>query len=404
MSRHVLLMTASLPYPPQQGGALRVLGILYGLAAAGYRITLLSFSDSVTTSDTPLAAHCDQIALVPPPKRTRLQRLRDLIFSRKPDIEGRQQSPQMTQKLTDLLQSGSFDYIQFEGIEVAAYSKLARKLAPQSRIIYDAFNAEADLQRVIAAIDRQDIRRLPAAIYSTIQAQRLERFERNICQNVDAVVAVSEEDAKLLSQFRTDQHIYTVPNGIHFADYQRKEATVQLAENSLVFTGKMDYRPNVDAMLWFVEAILPIVQQQVRCHLYIVGQKPHSRLKYLHQHPDVTITGWVDSVIPYLRGAAVYIAPLRMGSGTRLKLLEAMASGCAIVATPIAAAGLQTDALEQISISDAPAIFADNIVALLQNPHQCQAIGEAAKQYVKNHYDWSVLIPKLLMAYEDLSQ
>src|SRR5690606_23656791 len=110
---------------------------------------------------------------------------------------------------------------------------------------------------------------------------------------------------------------------------------------ALIFTGKMDYRPNVDAMLWFASDILPQVRSIMPdVRLYVVGQKPHPRLEVLRDHDHIVLTGWVPEVTPYLHAAAVYIAPLRMGSGTRLKILEAMAAGCAIVATTLAAAGL----------------------------------------------------------------
>src|SRR5690606_14010977 len=121
----------------------------------------------------------------------------------------------------------------------------------------------------------------------------------------------------------------------------------------LVFTGKMDYRPNIDAMRWFSETILPLVQEAVPdVHLYIVGQKPHKSLESLRDAPHIDLTGWVPNVQPFLQAADVYIAPLRMGSGTRLKLLEAMAAGCAVVATTVAASGLDNTVKRSLILAD----------------------------------------------------
>jgi glycosyltransferase involved in cell wall biosynthesis len=179
---------------------------------------------------------------------------------------------------------------------------------------------------------------------------------------------------------------------------------MDLGPNALVFTGTMDYRPNVDAMLWFTEAVLPQVLAKVPdAHLYIVGKNPHPRLAHLHHVPGITLTGRVDSTVPYLHAASVYTAPLRMGSGTRLKLLEAMSAGCAIVSTTIAAAGLQADVKSSMVIADEPAALVDAIVALLGDGARRGTLGQAARQSVARRYDWPVIIPRLLHVYEGIS-
>jgi polysaccharide biosynthesis protein PslH len=163
----------------------------------------------------------------------------------------------------------------------------------------------------------------------------------------------------------------------------------------------MDYRPNVDAMLWFTQSVLPHVRRAVPdVKLFIVGQMPHPRLDSLRVDPNITLTGRVDSVQPYLNG--VYIAPLRMGSGTRLKLLEAMASGCAIVATPTAAAGLNAQAKDTMRITADPLEMAQAVVQLLQSPAARHELGTRARDKVRQFYDWSVLIPRLLMVYKEI--
>jgi polysaccharide biosynthesis protein PslH len=165
----------------------------------------------------------------------------------------------------------------------------------------------------------------------------------------------------------------------------------------------MDYRPNVDAMLWFASAILPLIQPHVLdVHLTIVGQKPHPRLEALRDQNNITLTGWIPAVQPYLHAASLYIAPLRMGSGTRLKILEAMASGCAVVATSTAASGLLPEVKQALVITDTEREFADAVVSLLQNPAQRRELGQAAQTVIKQFYDWSVIIPRLLTVYREI--
>jgi glycosyltransferase involved in cell wall biosynthesis len=238
-----------------------------------------------------------------------------------------------------------------------------------------------------------------------------------MCRLADAVIAVSPEDADALRGFRDDGVVHIVSSGIFVEDYHNPTpspspyhregelaSTLSTQHYSLVFTGKMDYRPNVDAMLWFADEILPLIQREISdIRLIIVGQQPHTRLDALRQNPAVTLTGWVDSVLPYLHEAAVYVAPLRMGSGTRLKLLEAMAMGCAIVATNIAAAGLTDEVKRARCIADEAESFAQAVVDLLRDAPRRDMMGDEARHAIRVHYDWSAIMPRLFAVYDTLT-
>jgi glycosyltransferase involved in cell wall biosynthesis len=401
----ILLLTPSLPYPPHQGGALRNFGILRGLHDAGHSISLLSFSDTPAgeTAGTPLPQLCRHVETIAPPPRPRLRRLGDLVFSAQPDLAGRLESPGFRTRLRELLSHTSFDLIQFEGLEMAIYMAQARQQQPSAKLVYDAHNAEYALQRVIASVESANRSRLPAALYSRIQAQRITRFERSICAQADAVIAVSAEDAEALRPFRPDSQVHVLANGIFTDDYAAPQQTVELGGTPLVFTGKMDYRPNIDAVQWFTSAILPRIHAECAdARLYVVGQKPHASLDALRADPAVELTGWVAQVQPFLHAAHVYVAPLRMGSGTRLKILEAMASGCAVVATSAAVAGLSPEARDALIVADTETAFAASVVRLLQHPEQRQALAYTAQAVVRKAYDWSALIPGLLNIYREI--
>ncbi len=170
----ILFITASLPYPPQQGGALRTYGLLHGLHQAGHELTLLSFSDATNGSyiGTPLETFCSQIETVTTPSRSKSDRLRDLFLSTAPDIARRLYSPPFETRLKELVNSKHFDLIQFEGIEVACYLPIIRQMGTPAKLVYDAFNAEAAMQYAIFEIDRGNPRRWPAAGYSLVQSRR----------------------------------------------------------------------------------------------------------------------------------------------------------------------------------------------------------------------------------------
>jgi glycosyltransferase involved in cell wall biosynthesis len=398
----ILLITADLPYPSESGAAIRNMGIIRGLTGAGRRITLLSFAEQTPEPDSnPLFQFCETLHTVATPHHRKLKRVIKLLLSDSADMEFRLASAEFERRLRRILREKAFDLIQFSGIELGRYLPIIRANRRGAKVVYDALNAEAELQRVVAQVDRGDSRRLPAAIYSTVQSQRLIDYERTICQNVDAIIAVSEEDGDFLKRYG-GAPIYVLANGIAVADYasppdSRREAY------QLVFSGKMDYRPNVDAVEWFYRAVLPGIHKRFpQMSLLVVGRNPHARIQQFAADERVKVTGWVDSIQPYLHRAAIYVVPLRMGSGTRLKILQAMAAGCAVVSTSIGAAGLNEEVRGALSIADGAQNFAEAVGALLQDEGRRRELGIQAERQVKKHHDWGSLIPDLLDAYAEL--
>jgi glycosyltransferase involved in cell wall biosynthesis len=162
----------------------------------------------------------------------------------------------------------------------------------------------------------------------------------------------------------------------------------------------MDFRPNVDAVLWFARQVLPRVREQAPdARFLIVGQRPHRRLDELRADPAITLTGRVDDVRPYIARAAAYVAPLRIGGGTRLKLLEAMAMGKAIVSTRLGAEGYPVSDRQQLMLTDAPDEFAAAVVDLLREPRRREALGQTARAFVEQKYDWRAIVPIVEAAY-----
>ncbi len=410
MSKRILFLTPQLPYPLHQGTALRNFGLIDGLAQRAHQVALLSFlePDQPPAHDTPLAALCEPLVTVPaPPPRSRAQRLADLVVGHA-DMARRLWSEPFLEAFEALLASRTFDVIHFEGLEMAAYLRpvwpLILEEAADTLIVYDAHNAEHALQQRIAQQDARSPLRWPAAFYSAIQARRLERFESLICLAVDHVLACSKTDAVHLAQLQQPTPITVIPNAISVEDYEQPPAEeVDIPRPSLVFTGKMDFRPNVDAALWFASQILPRVREAVPdAHFTIVGQRPHPRLDALRGNPSVTLTGRVPEIQPYIAAADVYVAPLRMGSGTRLKLLEAMAMGRAVVSTRLGAEGLDAVNGRHLLLADMPDDFARAVVALLRNAKRRRDMGESAAALVRERYDWSVVIPRLAEVYDQV--
>jgi polysaccharide biosynthesis protein PslH len=192
-----------------------------------------------------------------------------------------------------------------------------------------------------------------------------------------------------------------VPNGVDTNFNQRESVEpIDLPPHALVFTGTMDFRPNVDAVLWFAREVLPLVRQTIPgAHFVIVGQRPHARLNELRAEPAITITGAVEDTRPYIAAAAAYVIPLRMGGGTRLKLLEAMSMAAPIVSTTLGAEGFPIAPGRELLLADDPASFARSIVDLIQQPEQGQVLGRVARSFVVEQYDWRQIVPEFEEVY-----
>jgi glycosyltransferase involved in cell wall biosynthesis len=411
---------------------MRNFGLIKGLAER-HQISLLSFDEhrqsQLTRIAAPLLTLCHTVETVPtPPPRPTRQRALDTFAHRLPDMALRLVSSAYATRLAVWLARDRFDVVQVEGIEMAPYMDLLLDNGHQSpRIVFDDHNCEYMLQRSYALVDARAPRRWAGALYSLVQWQKLRHYEANVCRHAHHVVAVSETDVRALQQLVPGLNVTLVPNGIDTTQYQASPANSEPAVKSsqpptLVFTGKMDFRPNVDAVRWFAEAIWPKVRAEVPdAQFYAVGQRPHPQLDHLRADPSITLTGWVEDMRPYITQATVYVAPLRMGSGTRLKLLEAMALGKAIVSTRLGAEGLssitpthhatnvhrdgplgdQTNgnpALVLVNDND-PKAFADTVVAVLRDPTRRFALGAAARALVEANYDWRVIIPRLEALY-----
>lgn len=402
----LLFLTPQLPYPPYQGTTLRNFNILKNLAGQ-YEIHLLTFGERSALDGSPLCDLVTRVELTPLPRRALLQRAAETFSHPLPDMARRLASPALEQKLRALLAENSYVALQIEGIEMAnAWLEARRARSPQTlRVVFDDHNAEWTLQRTAYETDRQNPRRAHAALYSRIQTGKLRAFERAVCLAADAVVAVSEPDAQALTALDARIRPIVIPNGVDVEQYVPSDAVCAkpLAEWSLVFTGKMDFRPNIDAAVWFARDILPRVRQHIPlAHIVFVGQKPAPAVTALNKWPGVEVTGMVPDTRPYIADAAVYVVPLRMGSGTRLKMLEAMAMGKAIVSTSFGAAGIECVNEREVLIADTAQEFADAVVSLLRDRARAQQMGARARQLAVEKYDWRQLAAKFDEIYKNL--
>lgn len=425
----ILVLAPQWPDPARQGAAIRNLQILLHLAQR-HEVYLLTFASDGPMEMERLQRVCKLAEALPHPTRSSVLRLQQLATTRLPDMAWRLHSTEMLERVTALCQEVPFDAVHIEGIEMATYGLLAarfriedmglwteesrpggfggysaqlRKLeTPTPGLTYDAHNAEYVLQRRAFTTDIADPARLPYALYSLVQWWRLRRFERRVCIAAKHVLAVSDADRKALVMRAPGKAaaMRVLPNGVD-TDYWSRDAAFPPANvprgvEALVFDGTMDFRPNVDAVVWFVKNVLPLVRadrQQVR--FYIVGRNPSPEVAALAETPGVTVTGAVPDTRGWVARASVYVVPMRMGGGVRLKVLQAMSMGCAIVSTPMGAEGIFLRPNKDMLLARTPIDFALNILTLLNNPDQRLDLGTSARERALDRYTWDKLLPTL---------
>lgn len=397
---NILFLTPQIPCPPWQGTTLRNYHLIEGLAEH-HAVSLLSFQEPMQPADATgwgrLPELCETIVTVPMPTRTTAQRLLDLIRTKQPDMALRLQSSAFARRLTDWLGAESFDIVHIEGIEMAPYLPLIATVPDAPSTLFDDHNAEYVLQKRAFETDLRLPHRWHAAAYSFLQWRRLRRFEAQICRAADHVVAVSDTDRLALEALRLQKQVWVIPNCIDVASYALpSDQPETVPAFTLLFTGKMDFRPNIDAALWFGQEIWPLIKAEEPAATWgIVGKSPHPRLDALRSDPSITIVGQVPEMPPYLQAAQIYIIPLRIGGGTRFKLLEAMAAGTVVVSTAVGAEGVPVRTGRDLLLADHPADFAAAVLRLLRDPDLRDRFSFSSLALVREQFDWRIIVPSL---------
>lgn len=400
----ILFLTPQLPHPPRQGTQIRNLHIIRG-AALAHQVDLLSFARPGEDFDSagPLRQTCGRIMLVPAPRRRAQDRLRTLATTQQPDIAHRLPSAAFTATLEAALKNGGYDAVQVEGIEMARYIPVVRTMAPRILLVFDDHNAEYVLQGRAASVDAERPSSWPKAFYSLVQWQRLRRYETRVCNLADAVLAVSDGDADSLRSLGITTPVAVVPNGVDTEYYQPIPNGSVRDPGGLLFTGTMDFRPNVDAMVWFATEVLPlVVEERPDVHLFIVGRSPSPAvLRLADRNPRVTVTGPVDDVRPFFGRCSLFVVPIRMAGGARLKVLEALAMGMPMVSTSIGAEGIELADGREVVLADGREDFANALLKLLEAPSLQRPLSQAGRLAAEQRFSWDQVAPRLLKVYEE---
>ena len=386
----ILFLAPEPPFPPISGARIRNLNLIRALAL-NHDVSLLTLGEASDDSRERLRRLCREVEFVPIPLRTGTQRVRDLARL-EPDLARRLHSPALAARAREIAERIQPDLIHVGGLEMAF---AADPLRGRAAILFDEHNAEYVLQRRAFENELRGSGNPVAAAYSLLQWLKLRRFEGLACREADGTMAVSAVDAAAIRAAAGSVRLAIVPNTIDIEDYPTRGIPAP-GNPTVAFTGKMDFRPNVDAVVWFVSSVWPLIHRaRPDARFLIVGRGPTPAVRSLGNAPGVAVTGEVPDDRPYMEGAAAFVVPMRVGGGVRIKVLQAMAAGVPIVSTSLGFEGVAATPGLHLSVADEPAAFADAVLGLLNEPASAESQVRAARGLVAATYDWRAIAPVL---------
>lgn len=391
-------------YPPKNGGMLRNYFLCYELSKY-FQVTLLTFQPESEFVDGVQGYRWNtNIRVISLP----LPGSRKGIFARLSNaVRGRWYQKNLFRSagsyvmegypvLRQLLQSESFDYVLFEHLFSLELQPLVRRFCPGARILFDAHNVDHLLYAQENDISMPAHRRA----YEEIRTKEMTLFK-----TVDLFLACSDHDLAILEELNEGKvKGITVPNGADTSRATTNQRVITSVTPSVLFCGSLDYEPNIDGLRWFCSDIWPKVRSVFPgSEAIVVGRNPQpSLVDFLSICEGANLVGEVDDVRPFYENATVAIAPLRMGSGTRLKILEAMALGTPMVSTGLGAEGIRCINGVHIMLADDNEKFATAIIRLLRDYSFASQLSESAKCLVEQEYSWEVIGKRLAMALEEI--
>jgi sugar transferase (PEP-CTERM/EpsH1 system associated) len=390
----ILVLSPYLPWPLYGGNVVRIYGILRELATRGHEIVLLAGYDGPPLRDDhPVKVLCREVLFYRPPAsagraRPVLSALASL-FSPLPYTAAKFRGRTVQGSIRKTLEADHFDLI------LANFAFMAQlipaDLARNTPVVLDEHESEGLLWR-------QYLREggIAKRAFALLNLAKMGWFQKAVSSRLVAMLSASEREANFAQTFLPSRvKLWIVPNGVD-TDFFTPSALEGPPGPSLILCAGFSVYRNREAAIWFVRQVLPSIRDAIPdVQFWIVGSNPPPEVLQLGECPGVHVTGTVEDVRPYYARAAVSVAPYRYGEGTKLKVLEAMASGVPVVSTTIGCQGLEVRDGEHLLVADTPDAFTERVVALLRDPTHRREIGTHARALIEQKYAWTKIVDDL---------
>ncbi len=381
---NVLIVSPFFPFPEDSGSKIRLASLIGSLK--DHDVTLIAFKErNELIHEEEMKAACSEWQVF---DRSRLSVFREWLnhFSSKPMLINRFFDKKAWQRTREIIRDKKIDVLVIETLLMAKYAKKA----PGTFLILDEHNLEfvrAESRLLVA-------KGILARITDYLIMVRLRRFELRMIRRFDRCLVCSQEDRDILSGRVKGDSVVVVPNAVDTDQYLPRPEVPD--GKKIAFLGTLWYEPNRDAVLYFAEEILPLLRLRVPgVEFVVIGPGPSPDVTALAQQEGVAVAGYVEDIRPYLASASVVVAPIRMGSGTRLKILTAMSMGIPVVSTTIGMQGIQATDGRDICIADDPGDFCDRIQRLLTDVQFNEQISRGGRDLVVSRYSRNVILRKL---------
>jgi len=327
------------------------------------------------------------ILKVESPGNSKIRALFFSLFSVLPFSVKTRTSGKTKKEIENYLKNNPVDIIICDAVQRALNIPLGNQTY---KILY-----EHNIESIIIKRYAQKEKNILKKVFAFLECWKLSNFEKKMWHRFDCSIACSPVDRKIMLRYAPESKVYLINNGVESAYYSSNSNIIE--KNTLIYTGQISWYPNEDALVYFINEIMPLIKQTVpEVKLWIVGNKPADKIKKLSQKDsNITVTGFVEDVREFMKKACVFIVPLRIGSGTRLKILEALSMKKAVVTTTVGCEGIEVENNKHLLIRDTPKEFAKAVVDVLRNDGLRISLGENGRKLIGEKYDWKIVFKDL---------
>ena len=398
----LLQLSNKIPFPPIDGGAIATLNLAKGFAKLGHSTTILAMNTSKHFYDLKKLPESiknlvEIIGIYVEAPITKTGAIKNLIFSKLPYSAERFIDKNYEKKLIELLLNRNFDIIQLEGLYMVLYIPLIRKHS-NAIIALRAHNIEHQIWERVAENEKNIFRKK----YLLFLSKRIKNLKRSYLNQYDALIPITEQDAKFFEQFGNNKPVFVSQTGFDTSEIKIEETNAEFP--SFFHIGALDWAPNQEGLLWFFKNVWnKVLQNNKNLKFYIAGRNaPDWLLKTISLQKNIIYLGEVADAFEFMRSKSVMIVPLLSGSGMRIKIIEGMALGKTIISTNIGTEGINSSHRENIFLANSPEEFVETIIELSKDEVLCKKIGENASDFIQNHYDNINQSTKLIEFYKQI--